>query len=190
MIDQPFQSLDAGGGFRAWGFSTELTLNGRLLPTVSVSRSASWADPLLAARYHRDFRDGFGLTVYGDFGGFDVGAHVDWQLIGTLDYALRPWATLRLGYRSLNFNYQGGDNVGFNVHMKGPIIAASFRILSARAALDHRSRPVPCPADPDRAAPPAPVGRRRATVADRRCRGAGGARLAGDHCRIRNPNSN
>jgi hypothetical protein len=127
VIDQPFQSLDAGGGFRAWGFSTELTLNGRLLPTVSVSRSASWADPLLAARYHRDFRDGFGLTVYGDFGGFDVGAHVDWQLIGTLDYALRPWATLRLGYRSLNFNYQGGDNVGFNVHMKGPIIAATFR---------------------------------------------------------------
>ena len=59
-----------------------------------MSRSAGWGDPLLAARYHRDFSNGFGLTAYGDFGGFDVGAHVDWQVIGTLDYALKPWATL------------------------------------------------------------------------------------------------
>ncbi len=126
-LDQPFQSLDAGGGFRAWGFSSRLTLNGGLLPTANLSRTAGWADPLLAARYHRDFSDGFGLTVYGDLGGFDVGAHVDWQLIGTLDYALKPWATLRLGYRSLNFNYQSSQDVGFNVHMKGPILAATFQ---------------------------------------------------------------
>jgi hypothetical protein len=126
-LDQPFQELDVGGGFRAWGFSSGLTLNGGLLPAANVSRTAGWGDPLIAARYHRDFDDGFGATVYSDFGGFGVGAHVDWQVIGTIDYALKSWVTLRLGYRSLNFNYQEGDNVGFNVHMKGPIIAATFR---------------------------------------------------------------
>jgi hypothetical protein len=126
-LDQPFQELDVGGGFRAWGFSSGLTLNGGLLPTANVSRIAGWADPLIAARYHRDFADGFGTTVYSDFGGFGVGAHVDWQVIGTIDYALKSWVTLRLGYRSLNFNYQGGDNVGFNVHMKGPIFAVTFQ---------------------------------------------------------------
>lgn len=126
-LDQPAQELDLGGGFRAWGFSSRLTLNAGLLPTANLLRTAGWADPLLGARYHREFSDGLGLTVYSDFGGFGVGAHVDWQVIGTLDYALKPWATLRLGYRSLNFNYQGGDNVGFNVHMKGPILAATFR---------------------------------------------------------------
>jgi hypothetical protein len=127
-IDQPFQELDAGGGFRAWGFSSRLTLNAGLLPTANVSRTAGWADPLLAARYHRQFNNGFGVTAYGDAGGFGVGAHVDWQVIGTLDYDPKPWLTLRLGYRSLNFNYQGGNNVGFNVHMKGPILAADFRL--------------------------------------------------------------
>ncbi len=127
-LDQPAQELDAGVGFRSWGFTSRLTLNGRLLPTANVSRSAGWADPLIAARYHRDFGNGLGLTAYGDVGGFGVAAHVDWQIIGTLDYALKSWATLRLGYRSLNFNYQaGGGDLGFNVHMKGPILAANFR---------------------------------------------------------------
>jgi hypothetical protein len=127
VIDQSVQSLDAGGGVRAWGFSSRLTLNAGLLPTANVARTAGWVDPLLAARYHRALGDGFGLTVYGDLGGFDAGAQVDWQVIGTVDYAPTPWLTLRLGYRSLNFNYQSINNVGFNVHMKGPILAGTFR---------------------------------------------------------------
>ena len=44
----------------------------------------------------------------------------------TLGYALKPWARLRLGYRSLNFNSTAADSLEFNVHMKGPL-AASFR---------------------------------------------------------------
>jgi len=105
-----------------------LNLNAGLLPAASVSRSAGWADPLLAGRYQRDLGNGFSLTAYGDVGGFGVGAHVDWQVIGTVDYAPNPWLSLRLGYRSLNFNYQGSDsNLGFNVHMRGPILAGTFR---------------------------------------------------------------
>jgi hypothetical protein len=127
VIDQPVQSLDAGGGFRAWGFTSQLTLNGRLLPTANVTRSAEWGDPLVAARYHRELGNGFALTAYGDVGGFGVGAHADWQIVGTVDYALKSWVALRAGYRSLNFNYTAADSTGFNVHMKGPIFAASFQ---------------------------------------------------------------
>jgi hypothetical protein len=128
VLTLPAQSLDAGIGFRAWSFTSDLTLNGRIVHTVSLQRSAQWADPLLAARYHYDFGNNFGATAYGDFGGFGVGAHTDWQLLGTIDYALKPWATLRLGYLSLNFNYtaSGGLGLGFNVHMRGPILAAAF----------------------------------------------------------------
>ena len=66
------------------------------------------------------------LTAYGDFGGFGLAAHVDWQIVGTLDYALKPWVSLRLGYRSLNVT-TGGGTLGFDVHMKGPILAADLR---------------------------------------------------------------
>ena len=128
-LEEPLQFADIGGGFRAWGFSMNLNLNAGLLPATTVSRSAGWGDPLLAGRYHRELGNGFGLTAYGDVGGFGVGAHVDWQVVGTIDYALNPSTNLRLGYRSLNFNYQssGGFDLGFNVHMKGPILAATFR---------------------------------------------------------------
>jgi hypothetical protein len=128
-FEQPTQYADLGIGFRAWGFSANLTLNPGILPGQSVNRSASWVDPLIGGRYHYDFRNGWGLTAYGDVGGFGVGAHSDWQVLGTIDYTPTPWLNLHLGYRSLNFNYtaSGGFDLGFNVHMKGPILAATFR---------------------------------------------------------------
>jgi hypothetical protein len=84
---------------------------------------------LKARRCHRKLGNGFGLTAYGDVGGFGVGVHVDWQVIGTVDYAPNPWLNLHLGYRSLNLNYQasGGRDLGFDVHMWGPIIAGTSR---------------------------------------------------------------
>lgn len=124
----PEQFADFGVGFRAWGFSSRVSLNPGLAAGAAVNRSSGWGDPLLAARYHYDFTNGIGLTAYGDFGGFGLGAHTDWQLIGTIDYALSPSWNLHLGYRSLNFNYSASDsNLGFDVHMRGPIFAATFR---------------------------------------------------------------
>jgi len=128
VLEDPVQYADAGLGFRAWGFSSDLGLNPGLLQGVSVSRSAGWTDPLIAARYYRDLGNGFGLTAYGDFGGFGVGAHVDWQVLGTIDYFPKPWLNIQLGYRSLNFNITGSEGrFGFDVHMRGPIIAGTFR---------------------------------------------------------------
>jgi hypothetical protein len=93
--------------------------------------SKTWSarpDPLIGGRYHRDLGNDFALTAYGDVDGFGVGAHVDWQVLSTIDCAPNPWLNLHLGYRSLNFNYQAsGRNLGFDVHMRGPIIACSFR---------------------------------------------------------------
>jgi hypothetical protein len=128
-LEAPTQYADLGAGFRAWGFSTNLTLNPGILQGASVNRSAGWVDPLIGGRYHYDFANGWGLTAYGDVGGFSLGAHVDWQVIGTVDYTPTPWLNLHLGYRSLNFNYQasGGLDLGFNVHMKGPLLAATFK---------------------------------------------------------------
>jgi len=128
FLEDPVQFADAGLGFRAWGFSSRVELNPGLLPGVSVNPSGGWTDPLIGARYHRDLGNGFALTAYGDVGGFGVGAHTDWQVLGTVDYSLNPSWNLHLGYRSLNFNITGSEGrFGFNVHLRGPIIAGTFR---------------------------------------------------------------
>jgi hypothetical protein len=133
-LEQPTQYVDLGVGFRAWGFTANLTLNPGILPGTSATREASWVDPLIAGRYHIDLPSGslpsgFGLTAFGDVGGFGVAAHSDWRLEGTIDYTVKPWIDLHLGYRSVNFNYQasGGLDLGFNVHMKGPMLNATFK---------------------------------------------------------------
>jgi hypothetical protein len=128
VLEDPVQFADAGLGFRAWGFTADLGLNPGLLQGVSASRSAGWTDPLIGARYHRELGNGFALTAYGDVGGFGVGAHTDWQLLGTVDYTLSESCNLHLGYRSLNFDITGSEGrFGFNVHMRGPIFAGTFR---------------------------------------------------------------
>jgi len=122
----PDQYVDVGIGVRGWGLAGGISLNEGLLPALNVSNGLSWADPLLAARYHRDLGDGFSLTAYGDVGGFGLGAHLDWQLIGTIDYAVASGVDLHAGFRSLNFNY-GAPRADFNFNMNGPIIAATIR---------------------------------------------------------------
>ena len=49
-----------------------MTLNPGLLARRVVTRDVSWADPLIAARYHRELGNGFGVTGYADVGGFDT----------------------------------------------------------------------------------------------------------------------
>ena len=125
-IATPDQYVDVGLGVRVWGFNGDISLNQGLLPAVSITSGTDWADPLIAVRYHRELGNGFGATAYGDFGGFGLGAHVDWQVIGTVDYALKPGVDLHAGFRSLNFNY-ALPRAGLNMNMYGPIIAATFR---------------------------------------------------------------
>jgi hypothetical protein len=128
LVDAPNQFADHGIGFRSWGFGVNVQLNPGILPGANVNRRAGWGDPLIAGRYHYDFGNGFGATTYADIGGFGLGAHTDWQVMGTVDYALNSWINLHVGYRSLNFNYSSDDgNLGFNVHIRGPLFAGTFR---------------------------------------------------------------
>jgi hypothetical protein len=125
-VAQPDQYVDVGAGVRAWGLEGNLSLNqGLLLPAFNVSNGTAWADPLIAARFHRDFGNGWGATAYGDVGGFGVGAHIDWQVIGTIDYQANSWIDLHGGFRSLNFSYSLPRS-GLDVNMNGPILAATF----------------------------------------------------------------
>jgi hypothetical protein len=126
-LDSPEQYIDVGAGVRPWGFSATMTLNPGLLPRRIITRDVSWADPLIAARYHRELGNGFGVTGYADIGGFGAGADLDWQLLGTVDYAYSSSVSFHAGYRSIHFDYQPGTRLGVNVHLDGPIFGGTIR---------------------------------------------------------------
>jgi hypothetical protein len=112
-------------GFKVRGLKGDISLNEGLLPSLDVTRGTSWVvDPLIGARC--DLPSRFGATAYGAVGGFGVGAHIDWELLGTIDYAANSWIDLHAGFRSLNFDYSF-PSASNSVHLYGPIIAATFR---------------------------------------------------------------
>jgi hypothetical protein len=91
------QFLDIGVGVRPVAYWTAFTFNSGALPGFSRSPSVSWADPLLGARYHLDLSKRFGLTAYGDVGGFGAGSNLTWQLLGTVDYRFNQWLVMHAG---------------------------------------------------------------------------------------------
>jgi hypothetical protein len=125
-VDTPRQSLDIGAGLRPWDITTKLSLNAGLAQGVSGKASGTWADPVLALRYHLNLGSGFGLTAYGDAAGFGVGSIMSWQAIGSVDYDANHWLTLRAGFRYLSVDRKN-DVQRFDISMAGPFIAATFR---------------------------------------------------------------
>jgi hypothetical protein len=70
----------------------------------------------------------FGVTAYADVGGFNTGSRLTWQAIGSLDYDLTNWATLRTGWRYLKVDkWNAGGSVGLDLGFNGPFFAATFR---------------------------------------------------------------
>jgi hypothetical protein len=125
-IASPLEYVDVGLGVRAWGLAGGISLNQGLLPPANVTTGLAWADPLIAARYHRDLGNGYSATLSGDFGGFGIGAHFDWQLVATIDYAWNSSVELHGGFRTLNFSY-GASRANIQLNMYGPILAATLR---------------------------------------------------------------
>lgn len=128
LYENALVSLDAGAGLRYWHLDNRLTIDpGQLLPSgLSYSRSENWVDPVIAGRLNIDLGGPWGVTFYGDVGGFDVGSDVTWQALGTVNYQWNDKLALRLGYRALSVDYHAGSFV-YDVRMQGPVIGASYR---------------------------------------------------------------
>ena len=86
--------------------------------------SETWVDPIIGISGRVELGSGFALQAEGDVGGFGLVADIDWQVLGTLQYAINDLITLDAGYRYLDFD-DGG--LLFDVPLSGPIIGASIR---------------------------------------------------------------
>ena len=97
-------TLDVGAG----GRYTDMTLDVSV-PTMSVSASQNWVDPILLARVRLPLSDKFNAAVTGDVGGFGVGADLTWQVVASAGYAITKSIDAVIGYRYLAVDFEDGD---------------------------------------------------------------------------------
>ncbi len=118
--------LDLLAGARLWMVDADLALTGPVIGTRQVGGSETWVDPIVGIATQIKLGGGFGFRAEGDVGGFGVGADLDWQVLGALQYQLNESITLEAGYRYLAVDYDRGGFV-YDVAMQGPIIGGSIR---------------------------------------------------------------
>ncbi len=120
------QAFDVGFGLRPWQISTRLSLDAGVLAGRTLKPTLNWTDPVFAFRYGVRFDETWGAAVAGDIGGFGAGSDLTWQIIGTVDYRINDWITMRVGYRHLQMETSRGGT-DLDISLSGPIIGTTFR---------------------------------------------------------------
>jgi hypothetical protein len=121
--DSPI-TLDLLGGARLWMLDADLALT-TPLGVLEASRGKSWFDPIVGISGQLQLGGGFALKAEGDVGGFGVGADLDWQVLGVLQYQVNELISLEAGYRYLAVDYDSNQLL-FDVAIQGPIIGGSL----------------------------------------------------------------
>lgn len=113
--------VDLLAGGRLNGNKQRLQYHGTLVD-VSASVSKTWIDPIVATRIMAPLGGKFGLSLYGDIGGFGIGSDLTWQGIATVNYQLSRKMNLGLGWRYFKINYDDSDGFLYNVAQSGPVL--------------------------------------------------------------------
>lgn len=100
--------VDVLGGMRANFFKNTLELDG---PNQSVEgeKQETWFDPLLACRATVPLGGKWGMSLYGDIGGFGIASDLTWQAQATVDYNINEKFRLMAGWRHFKVDYDKGD---------------------------------------------------------------------------------
>jgi hypothetical protein len=82
-------------------------------------------DPFIGGRFIVKLADRWSLVARGDIGGFNVGSELAWNVIGTVDYRMTDHASLLVGYRHFDIDYEDG-RFSFDTVYTGPFLALNF----------------------------------------------------------------
>ena len=119
-------TLDVYAGARLWRIDSSFEFRPGALAKRRASDDDVWADPILGARGNIQLAGPLSFSANADLGGFGAASDLTWQLMGSLDYSMSDWFTLRVGYRHLDVDYEHGDFL-WDVAMSGPIVGLNFR---------------------------------------------------------------
>ena len=124
--DADRSALDVGGGFRAYSFDIDTTLEPGTRPGRSFELSEDWVDPLIAARGIATFNERWSANAVLDYGGFDGENDSTWQALASVNYAFNDRWSLRGGWRYLDIQKEMGG-LDVETELNGPIIGVGIR---------------------------------------------------------------
>jgi hypothetical protein len=114
--------VDLLAGGRLNGNKQGFSYHGTLLD-LSASISKTWLDPIVATRINAPLGGKFGMSLYGDIGGFGIGSDLTWHGIATVNYQINHKMAVGLGWRYFKINYDDKDGFLYNVAQSGPILS-------------------------------------------------------------------
>jgi hypothetical protein len=125
VLDGKRFKLDGLLGLRYWhvGSKVEFTPSPAGL---NFSQSKNWVDPLMGVRIEVPLSPKVLATARGDVGSWGA-AQLDYQILGTLSYKLKPKLTLGVGYRYLFVNYRP-QNFVYQTAMSGAVVGMTYNI--------------------------------------------------------------
>jgi hypothetical protein len=125
VVDEGPMFVDLFAGGRITSIKVDLDID---TPLGSVHRDNKKTQfgPVIASRFRAPLGGKWGAAVYGDLGGFGVGADISWELLGTIQYDLSDRWRLAAGWRHFYAKQSKND---FDVHFKldGPILGVTYR---------------------------------------------------------------
>jgi hypothetical protein len=119
----------AGGRWYYNDINFRVSVSNGAIGTVGgrASSKLDWTDPFIGGRWAIPLLDNLTLHFRGDIGGFDVGSHLAWNLLGGLRYFLpwRPGSTqpwVDASYKAIDFEYDGSGSDEFDMNYRGPLL--------------------------------------------------------------------
>jgi hypothetical protein len=126
VIDSRRIKVDGLTGVRHWHLGSELSLkpsnNGS-----SRSGSGNWADPLAGARIQVPVTSKLTASIYGDAGGWGAGSQMDYQMVGGLNYQIKPRWAVDAGWRYLCDDYSQA-RLHSRTAESGLVLGVTYRI--------------------------------------------------------------
>ena len=123
-VDRGSMFVDVFAGGRFYSMKTSLDLEGPQR-SFSGSKTENWIDPVMGARFQAPLGQNWSVQTYADIGGFGMGSHFTWQVIGLIEYDLSSRWSLTGGWRHLDIDYDH-DGFVFDASMSGPILGAVY----------------------------------------------------------------
>ena len=85
--------------------------------------------PVIGVAFSTALSDKWSFQAQGDIGGFGVGSQFAWQAWGNFSWRFSKLASLALGYRHLDWDYEEGSGptrFTYDAYLSGPVVGVTF----------------------------------------------------------------